>query len=383
MDTYHYKDILDSIPESFLVQMAKEAKVDYKVSKLIGKDVFNLLLYSVLEKDELSLRTIEENYKLLFNDTTRHSSISSRLQTININFFRSIFSYLSQNFLKSSLQKELLIIDSTTLQLSNKLLNIGFPCRNTKQGTKNSIKCLIATEGKLPYQFKLHSTQQGSGDTTLFRELILEHGRESICIFDRGLQKRKTFQEFSKNEIKFLTRGNDNIRYKIIKQNSLIIPNEDCDLEIIEDNMVNLCQNGTRFLPFEIRLIKARHKETNKIYTFLTNIVDFSADEICVLYKKRWSIEVFFRFIKQELNMKHFLGHNKNAIEVTLYIILIASILLIEYKNRCKMKSYKFARRAFMNELKLEIFKPIIKFCGGDPEKVYHYYNNMGQNAAF
>ena len=382
MNSYHYKDILSSIPESFLDQVAKEARVDYKVSKLTGKEVFNLLLFSVLEKDELSLRTIEENYKLLFNDTTRHSSIASRLQTINVDFFRSIFTYLSEKFLSSSVHKDLMIIDSTTLQLSNKLLKIGVPCRETKKGTKNSIRCVIAAEGEFAYKFKLHTEQEGSGDTTLFRELILEHGRESICIFDRGLQKRKTFQEFSENGINFVTRGNDNIRYKIIKKNEIIISNDSKDIEIIEDNIVNLCQKGSRFLPFEIRLIKGIHKETGKIYTFLTNIIKLSSDEICNLYKKRWSIEVFFRFIKQELNMKHFLGHNKNAIEVTLYIVLIASALLIEYKKRAKINSYKFARRAFMNELMLEVFKPIVKFCGGDPEKVYNYYTEVF-NVAF
>ncbi len=130
-------------------------------------------------------------------------------------------------------------------------------------------------------------------------------------------------------------------------------------------------------MPFEIRLIKAVHKETGKKYSFLTNIHELSASEISDFYKQRWSIEVFFRFIKQELNMRHFLGYNHNTIEVTLYMLLIASVLLIEYKKRTKIPSYKFARRAFMDELMLEVFKPIVAFCGGDPEKVYKYYEEV------
>ncbi|MCM1002694.1 transposase, partial [Wolbachia pipientis] len=142
----------------------------------------------------------------------------------------------------------------------------------------------------------------------------------------------------------------------------------------MEDVIVRLGQNGSRFLSFEIRLIRAKSQVNGEVLTFLTNIYGVSAIEICDLYKKRWSIEVFFKFIKQELNAKHFLGYSKNTIMVTLYMILIASILLTEYRKRSGMESYKFVRRAFMNELRLEILKPVIEYCGGNPDKIYDYY---------
>ncbi|OWZ25157.1 transposase, IS4-like family domain protein [Wolbachia endosymbiont of Wuchereria bancrofti] len=99
-----------------------------------------------------------------------------------------------------------------------------------------------------------------------------------------------------------------------------------------------------------------------------------SAEEICAFYKKYWSVEVFFKFIKQKLNTKHFLRYSKNTIFVTLYMVLITSVLLMEYRKRSEVKSYKFARRAFVNELRLEILKSVIEYFGGDPEKVYDYY---------
>lgn len=58
MKSFYYKEIIEYIPESKLDDFGESAEVDYKVSKLIGKDIFNLFLYSILEKDELSLRTI-------------------------------------------------------------------------------------------------------------------------------------------------------------------------------------------------------------------------------------------------------------------------------------------------------------------------------------
>lgn len=371
------------IPDSKLNDFGQSSEVDYKVSKLVGKDIFNLLLYSLLEKNELSLRTVELNYKALFNSSTRHSSIASRLETIPVEYFKSIFEFVSEQFLSSATKNKLMIIDSTTLQLSNKLLKIGVPCRETKQGKKNSIKCVVATDEKAPKLLKLHTEQEKSGDTVLFREMILKHGKNSICVFDRGLQKRRTFQEFTEKEIQFVTRGNDNIRYNVIRRNKIIKSKTSDFLEKIEDAVVNLAAKGTRFLAFEIRLIKAKNKKTDKIYIFLSNMMELSTNEICSIYKKRWSIEVFFRFIKQELNTKHFLGRNKNAIEVNLYMILIASILILEFKKRSKISSYKFARRAFMDELMLEVFKPVVKHCGGDPEKVYSYYTKAFRYAAF
>jgi hypothetical protein len=85
-----------------------------------------------LEKNELSLRTIEENYRRMFNLDTRHSSVASRLKTIPIEYFEKIFLFILQSFCSSKDQKRLMIIDSTTFQLSSKLLQFGIPCKNIK-----------------------------------------------------------------------------------------------------------------------------------------------------------------------------------------------------------------------------------------------------------
>lgn len=236
------------------------------------------------------------------------------------------------------------------------------------------IKCVLATDGERANILKVCKEGQGSSDSKLFQEMILEHGKGSICIFDRGLQKRKIFNEFTEQGLEFITRGNSNIRYKIERINEEVKDKIVGNIKLIEDVTVRLGEKGSRFIKKEIRLIKAENIYNGKIYTFLTNIDQLTASEICEYYKKRWSIEVFFKFIKQELNMKHFLGRNKNAIMITLYMILIASILLLEYKKRSKILSYKFVRRGFINELKLEVLKPIIQFCGGNPEKIYDYY---------
>ena len=61
--------------------------------------------------------------------------------------------------------------------------------------------------------------------------------------------------------------------------------------------------------------------------SFLTNVLDLGAEEVAQLYKERWEIEVLFKFMKQEMNLRHFLCHDANAIEVMIYCTLIATML--------------------------------------------------------
>jgi len=120
----------------------------------------------------------------------------------------------------------------------------------------------------------------------LFREVLLNQGKELICIFDRGLQKCATFEEFKKEGIHFITRGNDNIRYKIVRTHQEVKGLRTKTLELMEDVIVRLGQDGSRFLSFEIRLIRAKSLVSGEVLTFLTNIYGVSAIESCNLYKK-------------------------------------------------------------------------------------------------
>ncbi len=92
--------------------------------------------------------------------------------------------------------------------------------------------------------------------------------------------------------------------------------------------------------------------------------------EIIDIYAKRWDIEVFFRFIKQELNFSHFLSTNKNGIKIVLYVTLILAILILVYKKLNNI-GYKTAVRRFRIELDEIIMKMTIIFAGGDPSLVF------------
>ena len=96
------------------------------------------------------------------------------------------------------------------------------------------------------------------------------------------------------------------------------------------------------------------------------------AHHIADIYKKRWDIEVFFKFIKQELNLKHILVRTVNGVEVMLYVTLITAMLLKVYQKLNNLKGYKISKMRFAQELEEDLIKHIVLLCGGDPTKMYH-----------
>lgn len=81
----------------------------------------------------------------------------------------------------------------------------------------------------------------------------------------------------------------------------------------------------------------------------------------------RWDIEVFFRFIKQELNVRHLFSLNKNGIKVMLYMTLIVAMLILIYEHANNI-GYKTAKRRFTFEIRIPIIFMIVMECGGDPK---------------
>ena len=93
----------------------------------------------------------------------------------------------------------------------------------------------------------------------------------------------------------------------------------------------------------------------------------FSPADIAQIYRARWEIETFFKFLKQHFNLKHFMSHNANGIQVVLYMTLIAAMLIYVFKKVNEIESYKIAKLKFALQLELELTKILIELCGGDP----------------
>jgi transposase len=118
----------------------------------------------------------------------------------------------------------------------------------------------------------------------------------------------------------------------------------------------------------DFRIISFKPANRDNQIVLITNIIELAANEIAEMYRRRWDIEVFFRFIKQELNFSHFLSLNENGIQVVLYMTLITAMLVMIYKKENEI-GYKTAVRRMGMELESLVMAIVVIQSGGDMKK--------------
>lgn len=392
-------ELLGFIPEALLSHLSTSSKVDHYSKVLHGKKVFYLLLYAILDNERLSQRTLEDTFnysgfKTIFNldesETVRRSSISERLSKIDSGYFKEIFEYMYDRFSESYNQIErdkynLIRVDSTIVSEAAGKLKEGI---DMKTGKKN-IKFSVSFDGILPAGVETFNTQSYSSEENALPETILKQVKKdaehrNIYIIDRGLQSTRVMKDFSQKNVKFVIRSKENRKHQEIE--SLIKEAQDLDLGdnlLIKDSIINLYtgvpinnkQGNIHYreekIETKFRLVIVKNKENpEKIFWFITNDFELTAKEVADYYRRRWDIEVFFRFIKQELNVSHLVSLSKNGMEVMIYMTLIVAMLILIYKKANNL-GYKTAKRRFVMELRELITAIMIILSGGDPAKVF------------
>lgn len=371
-----FTEMMGKIPPTLFEEVSGEFPVDRCNHKLTGQTIFSLLLYNLCEEDRISLRVIEDSFshhglKILHKGKpikASRSGLSDRLKTIDFRYFEEIFLKLRDIFIQEFPRKEaysLVLFDSTLVTLSSALLKTGFRVAN---GSQNQIKFSVGFDG-LPQSVRFGTTSSDYSEDVSLKEAIqkVSLSKEKIVVFDRGLSARKTFEHFSQNGIQFVTRLNDKAHYKIIQNTPVTSLPADSSLHIEADSTVWLRSKDVQWIKQDFRLLKAAHKETGKVFFFLTNITHLSAQDITDIYKKRWDIEVFFKFIKQHLNAKHFLSRNINGIKVVFFMILITAMMILTFKQKNEINSFKRAKKLFTEQLKRALTFQIILIYKDDP----------------
>lgn len=143
-----------------------------------------------------------------------------------------------------------------------------------------------------------------------------------INVFDRGCLDYKQFDQYCDNQILFVTRLKENA---IIKEMTELNVNPENPIK--RDAIVFLGKNNQR-MKHPLRLIETEDTEGN-LFRILTNVTDFTAVELADVYRHRWKNELFFKWIKHHLKVKHFFGTGDQAIENQFYIALITFCVLI------------------------------------------------------
>ncbi len=376
-------ELFSLIPPELIRDLEKQTKVNHQVKRMSGDLMLKILLFSLLNSERASLRVMEElcnsqkfrTFSKQDDVNVKRTTICDRIANINYIFFEKIFYFLYEKFqllllTHNNSKFNISRYDSTLVSLSSKLLGFGMQ----KDKNNRSIKFTMGFKNFLPSDVRFFKEQKDISEETALKKTILgsKYIKDSIVIFDRGLQNRKTFSKFSHNNIHFITRLKSRLRFKEIKEFEKVMGQKTSTLGLKKDIIVKLRDEDCKWTKKTFRLIIAISSKNNKPITFLTNIDNLTAEEITDIYRRRWDIEVFFKFLKQELNFKHLISRTENGIKVMLYVTLILALLLLVYKEKNHISGYKIAKIRFTNELDMELVKEIVIRCKGD---IYRYFS--------
>ncbi len=264
---------------------------------------------------------------------------------------------------KFKFKNKLYSLDASTIDLS-----LGaFPWASFRR-TKSAIKVhtLLDHSGYLPSFVSI--TDGKTHEIKVAKSIRLPKG--SIVVEDRAYTDYKWFANLHQEGIFFVTRQKSNAVYRISERRSVNKKQGLCS-----DQTIILSGLKSELCPHPLRRIGFRDPETKKHYVFLTNNFWLSAKTIADIYKDRWQIEIFFRWIKQNLRIKAFIGNSRNAVLTQIYVALIAYLLLCMFKylskvsvslqNLLRVIQINLFRRCSIEEL----FKP-------PPKYVDNSYNN-------
>jgi transposase len=198
--------------------------------------------------------------------------------------------------------------------------------------TKGAIKLYAGLnhDGYLPEFVSI--TDGKCADVTAGRKINFP--KESVVVMDKGYNDYQWYKQLNNKGIIFVTRLNKNAQYRVVKRHGVLKSKGIRSDQTIEFTGV---QPGKK-CPIHHRRIGYRDAMTGKHYVFLSNNFKLSAKTIADIYKSRWQVELFFKWIKQNLKIKSFMGTSKNAVMtqiwVAMCVYLILAFLTLQSKSR-------------------------------------------------
>lgn len=338
------------IPSAIIKDAVSEHNSDFYYKTLTTQRQLAFLLYGVITRCR-SLNGLCKNL-IFLEDRLMYLGInklpaSSTLSDANINRNSDVFGKiyhllyqfykhdLSDSFAQFFTQKEVdaskvILFDATTISLFVDIFKgVG---RNPIDGRKKGglkIQATMPLDGSVPDVIHLHPAC--SNDKNFLGQL--NHPKGTIYVFDKGYVNFNKYEEWTEEGIFYVTRINDNASYQVIesKINDVI---EYAGGGIIKEETILLKINEDKH--HKARLVTYKDPLTNNILKFVSNMHDCSALTITLLYKCRWNMEVLFKQLKQNFELRHFYSDSAEGIKSQIWIALIANLLFTVIHKRIK-----------------------------------------------
>ena len=235
--------------------------------------------------------------------------------------------YIDENNLDIPINSNVFAIDATTIDLCLSTFYWA-TFRSTKGGIKLHTQLDLRTA--IP-EFILFS------NASLHDVNVLDHIKfesNSFYVMDRGYVDYKRLYKVHCCGSYFVTRAKDNMNYRRVKSH----PKSKEDGIIYDQSILLNGFYAANDYPVQMRRIKYLDAESGKIFIFLTNNFQLLASDIAKLYKYRWMIELFFKWIKQNLKIKSFWGHSENAVKTQIWIAICIYTLVAIAKKKFQLK---------------------------------------------
>jgi IS4 transposase len=193
--------------------------------------------------------------------------------------------------------------------------------------------CLYDHSGALPTFLTV--TDGKRHDVRVVKDNTFPLSPDSIVSVDKAYIDYKWLNSLNEQGVWFVTRAKTNIDYAVVGQHPI------SSKRVLSDECISLQGVLTRSkYSKELRLIRYYDEDRQKMLTFLTNNFKLAATTIAQIYKSRWQIELFFKWIKQNLKIKSFLGTSKNAVMTQIWVAMCYYLLLTYIKYQTK---YRFS----------------------------------------
>ena len=221
--------------------------------------------------------------------------------------------------------------DSTTIPLC---LSVFWwaKFRKKKGGVKAHV--LYDLEAQVPAFY--HITTASVHDSKAMNEIPYETG--AYYVFDRGYNNFKELYRIQRMESFFVVRAKTNLQYKCVKWKRRMPKN------VLTDAEIELTvYKSSKDYPEHLRLVRFYDEEQGREFLFLTNAMDLTALQIANLYKNRWQIELFFKWLKQHLKIKKFWGTTENAVRIQISAAITAYCLvaIVQHDMHLKRSTYE------------------------------------------
>lgn len=334
-----FAQLMDFAPYHVFKYCVKRYGGDYKVQYFTCWRQFLCMAFGQLTHREslsdtaLCLKLQKDKlYHLGIGKPFHKSTLSRANETRDWRIFRDFAMKLidqaknmhaGENQLKPKLKGGIYALDSSIVDLC---LSVFWWA--TFRSTKSAVKLHTVLDLKTSIPEYVYITEGAVHDVNILDNISLPRG--SYLVMDKAYVDFKRLHELAKDRINFVIRAKTNMQYKVLANKDI-----NGSAGILGDQIIRLTGvNSTHRYPRSLRRVLFFDKEMEREFVFLSNNFKLSASTIAELYKSRWGIETFFKWVKQHLKIKSFWGQSENAVKTQIWIAISAYLVVMIAKKK-------------------------------------------------